>query len=145
MVADQDFESGGEESAWDPVDNPVGTLEVGGEIARAELLNVIKGGKEAVVYCCKVKSRSGTRLLAAKAYRTQSFLHGFRNDNLYQDGRWTAKTRPERAFVKKTGFGRALQFATWIGIEDGALVPGYPVDRVLEDSRDRGVVLGGRI
>jgi RIO kinase 1 len=110
-----------EEKGWDPENNPVGTLVINHEICRAELLNVIKGGKEAVVYCCEVRSRSGTRLMAAKAYRTQSFLHGFRNDNLYQDGRWTDKTRPERAFVKKTGFGRALQFATWIGTEYGAL------------------------
>jgi RIO kinase 1 len=86
-----------------------------------DVTRIVKGGKEANVYCCLANPASGIDLIAAKLYRPR-ILRNLRNDALYKEGRTlldhegkTVKgTREARAMVKKTRFGQHLGFMTWI-------------------------------
>lgn len=84
----------------------------------SEILHVIEGGKEGIVYCCRGGPLAGTELVAAKVYHP---LHRrtFRNDAAYQDNRLRGpKVRREKlAMSKKTGYGRRVQYETWFGAE----------------------------
>jgi RIO kinase 1 len=51
-----------------------------------DVLQRVKGGKEANVYCCKGSPNSGMELLAAKVYRPR-MLRNLRNDARYRQGR----------------------------------------------------------
>lgn len=81
---------------------------------------VVKSGKEATVYCCQAHPALGTPWLAAKVFRARE-RRNFKNDAVYQQGRTTRDTRLDRAIRNKTGKGREVQFATWIGHEYGTL------------------------
>jgi len=85
-----------------------------------DVLNIIKSGKEATVYCCEAHPRTGADLLGAEVYRPPQF-RGFRNDSLYQEGRVILDRRARRAFKSKTRMGRAVQFALWSAHEFDAL------------------------
>ena len=102
----------------------------------SEVLHVIEGGKEGIVYCCRGGPLAGADLVAAKVYHP---LHrrSFRNDAAYQDDRLRGPaTRRERlAMSKKTKYGRSVQYGTWLSSEfetlsmlhrAGADVP-YPI------------------
>src|SRR5215207_9293034 len=88
--------------------SPAATLEsffADGLITR--VLYTVKSGKEATVYCCEAVDGVGERLLAAKVYRPREHRN-FRNDAVYQAGRAHGKHREQRAFEKKTRFGREV-------------------------------------
>ncbi len=91
-----------------------------------DILAVVKGGKEASVYCCEATPQLGVDLLAAKVYRPRMF-RSLSNDKMYRDGRdiLTAdgkaikKTdhRIMRAVGKKTAFGAAVAQVSWLMFE----------------------------
>jgi RIO kinase 1 len=91
-----------------------------------DVTRIVKGGKEANVYCCRAASDSGRELIAAKLYRPRMLRH-LRNDALYKEGRVTLDAegaeirngRAVRALRKKTRFGRQLDLMSWIGHEYG--------------------------
>jgi RIO kinase 1 len=78
-----------------------------------DVLNIVKSGKEATVYCCRAHPSTGTKLLAAKVYRSREFRN-FKNDAVYQEGRVILDKRLRRAVKKKTQTGREVQFASWV-------------------------------
>jgi len=107
-----------------------------------DVLYLVKGGKEANVYCCQAgPARGGEALLAAKVYRPRQFRN-LRNDRLYREGRpiLTAEGRAAkasdqrliRALGKKSDFGVQVQHTSWLMYEfttlerlhrEGAAVP----------------------
>lgn len=86
-----------------------------------DVTRIVKGGKEANVYCCVANPTSGMELIAAKLYRPRMLRH-LRNDALYKEGRIvldhegkTVKgSREARAMANKSHFGQHLGFMTWI-------------------------------
>jgi RIO kinase 1 len=81
----------------------------------SEVLYQVKGGKEAVVYCCRGGVLLPGRLVAAKVYRSIT-KRRFRNDAVYQTGRmqFAHDSRERRALQSGTSFGRKAQYALWI-------------------------------
>lgn len=86
-----------------------------------DVTRIVKGGKEANVYCCPAGPTTGVELIAAKLYRPRTLRH-LRNDALYKEGRLLldgdgkeAKgDREARAIRKKTRFGQRLDILNWI-------------------------------
>jgi RIO kinase 1 len=88
-----------------------------------DVLALIKGGKEATVYCCEAHPATGLGLLAAKVYRPRMFRN-LRNDAMYRQGRevLTAAGRPAgkeagriaRAIRNKTTFGLEAAHTSWL-------------------------------
>jgi RIO kinase 1 len=86
-----------------------------------DVTRIVKGGKEANVYCCTAGPTTGMALIAAKLYRPRMLRH-LRNDALYKEGRLLldgdgkeAKgDREARAIRKKTRFGQRLDILNWI-------------------------------
>ncbi len=104
-----------------------------------DLTRLVKGGKEANVFCCTATPDTGVDLIAAKLYRPRTLRH-LRNDAMYREGRLILDSdgkeakgdREARAMRKKTKFGKHLGFMSWIlheyGVQrqlydDGADVP----------------------
>jgi RIO kinase 1 len=87
-----------------------------------EVLHVVKSGKEATVYCCRAHPHTGEKLITAKVYRDRR-NRGFKNDAVYQEGRFIGSTRVVRALEKKTRFGRECQFEFWKSYEFETLRP----------------------
>lgn len=89
-----------------------------------DVTRIVKGGKEANVYCCTGHPRTGEPLIAAKLYRPR-MLRNLKNDAIYKAGRQLRddqgddlRGRRERvALRKKTNFGKKLDFDQWIGTE----------------------------
>ncbi|RPI27935.1 MAG: hypothetical protein EHM70_17270 [Chloroflexota bacterium] len=87
----------------------------------SDVLHVVRGGKEANVYCCKGHPAIGLDLLAAKIYRPR-LLRNLKNDSLYKEGRVLlgddGKTmrdqRSQRAVAKKTRIGGEMSITSWI-------------------------------
>lgn len=82
----------------------------------ADVLHVVKSGKEATVLCCAAGPSAGAELLAAKVYRSRQH-RSFRNDAVYQEGRVITESRARRAFKNKSRKGREVQSAGWIHAE----------------------------
>lgn len=90
----------------------------------SDVTRIVKGGKEANVYCCTGHANIGEPLIAAKLYRPR-MLRNLKNDALYKVGRQLRDDqgddlsgRRERvALKKKTNFGKKLDFSQWIGTE----------------------------
>lgn len=90
----------------------------------SDVLHLVKGGKEATVYCCEPGSAAGRNLIAAKIYRPRMFRN-LRNDAVYRSGRAVLDmegkavrgTREQRAMTKGTGFGQQLRHTAWLGNE----------------------------
>lgn len=78
-----------------------------------DVLNIVKSGKEATVYCCRAHPSTGTEFLAAKLYRPRQF-RSFKNDAVYREGRVILDERLRRAVKKKTQTGREVQFTSWV-------------------------------
>lgn len=86
-----------------------------------DVTRIVKGGKEANVYCCLANPATGVDLVAAKLYRPRMLRH-LRNDALYKEGRIVLDSdgkevrgsREARAMAKKSRFGQHLGFMTWI-------------------------------
>jgi RIO kinase 1 len=95
-----------------------------------DVLALVKGGKEASVYCCAAHPATGAELLAAKVYRPRMFRN-LRNDKMYRQGRevLTAQGRPAgkqagtyaRAIRNKTAFGLQAAHTSWLMHEFTAL------------------------
>jgi len=92
----------------------------------ADVLQLVKGGKEANVYCCRANPKTGLELIAAKLYRPRVLRH-LKNNALYKEGRMLRDVdgklihgaRESRAMQKKTRFGKELDLSNWIGHEFG--------------------------
>ncbi len=76
----------------------------------------VKSGKEATVYCCHGEPKSGAALVAAKVYLARQ-ARNFKNDAVYQEGRYVADRRQRRAMERKTATGRETQSALWLDHE----------------------------
>jgi RIO kinase 1 len=85
---------------------------------------LVKGGKEANVYCCTAGIGVGADLLACKVYRPRKF-RTIRNDAIYRQGRKVLdnngvevlEARELKALAKKTGFGVNIQHTSWLAHE----------------------------
>jgi RIO kinase 1 len=86
----------------------------------AEVVTVLKSGKEATVYCCRSGQRLGNRLLAVKVYRPLEHRH-FRNDSAYRQGRVILSGRVRRAVNARSEFGKQAAFGMWYSMEAGYL------------------------
>lgn len=90
----------------------------------SDVTRLVKGGKEANVYCCEATPATGAALLAAKLYRPRMLRH-LKNDAVYKAGRQLTdakgreiKGRREKlALRKKTNFGKRVDIMWWIGNE----------------------------
>ncbi len=93
----------------------------------SDVLGMVKGGKEANVYCCQAHPNFGAGLAAAKVYRPR-MLRQLKNDAIYKEGRPVLGEdgkslhplrdhRALRALNKKTRFGAELSITSWIEYE----------------------------
>ena len=85
------------------------------------VLFAIKSGKEATVYCAEAHAGRPERYYALKHYRPLAH-RAFRNDAVYQEGRFGRETRDVRAMRTKTRKGRIFQFGSWIDHEYAMLL-----------------------
>ena len=91
-----------------------------------DVLNLVKGGKEASVYLCKAvpNGPAGHDYLAAKVYRPRQFRN-LRKDHLYREGRGDLDIEGRtvlnhgmlHAMQKRTTKGQELLHTSWIGHE----------------------------
>lgn len=127
-IADADALEGGFKTTYQPSRYEEGYLldALHGFYAQAmiaDVLAVVKGGKEATVYCCAAHDSMDTPLVAAKVYRPRMFRQ-LRNDKLYREGReiLTGEGRPIkatdqriiRALGKKSAFGVEVEQTSWL-------------------------------
>lgn len=93
-----------------------------------DVLQVVKGGKEASVYMCKGNATTGKPLLAAKVYRPRMF-RALRNDAMYREGREMLdedglvirREGPLKAIRNRTNLGDRLIHQSWIMHEVSAM------------------------
>lgn len=85
-----------------------------------QVLQVVKGGKEATVYLCQAGQSTGLDLLVAKVYRPRDHRN-FRKDAVYKAGRVIKDTRARRAMERKTRFGREADEGWWVSREHEVL------------------------
>jgi RIO kinase 1 len=90
------------------------------------VLQRVKGGKEANVYCCAAHPKTGLDLIAAKVYRPRQFRN-LKNDSQYRQGRpmlagdgsvisqrdW----RAQKAIAAKSAFGLSAIQTSWVEYE----------------------------
>jgi RIO kinase 1 len=84
-----------------------------------DVVNEVKSGKEATVYCCRAHPSTGRELVAAKVYEIDTAAH-YRMSKLYADGRFRVykpDSRQERAIKSGKHRGREMVFADWVGQE----------------------------
>lgn len=96
----------------------------------SDILSLVKGGKEASVYCCAAHPSMPMDRVAAKVYRPRRF-RGLTKDQVYREGRQVLTTdgdilhenkdREARAIGKKTAFGIQLSQGSWLMHEYRAL------------------------
>lgn len=94
----------------------------------ADVLRVVKAGKEATVYCCRAHANAGVPLLAAKIYRPRMFRN-LKNDAQYRvgtdmvnpEGVSNMKGREKRAVNKRTKVGLNILHGSWLGNEVGVM------------------------
>ena len=94
----------------------------------AEVMEIVRGGKEATVFRCRAgsSSRNGQKFYAAKVYRAAE-RRSFRNDAAYQDGRVITNGRVRRAVANRSEFGCKVQQHLCIAAE-------YETQRLLYDA-----------
>jgi RIO kinase 1 len=118
-----DIQIGEEEQDDEGSNNPTGLSALTEFYERGlitEVINPVKSGKEATVYCCRAHPSTGHDLLAAKIYRKHE-ARGFKNDAVYWAGVSVGKRREQLAFQKKTRIGRMVQSGRWTGREHETL------------------------
>ena len=89
----------------------------------ADVLHMVKSGKEATVYCCAADPATGLEYLAAKVYRPRMF-RGLKNDAVYRqsraqldaDGHEVRNDRRWKAH-QRSGRGQSERVASWITYE----------------------------
>ncbi|HEY7116779.1 MAG TPA: RIO1 family regulatory kinase/ATPase [Tepidisphaeraceae bacterium] len=87
----------------------------------SQVLEVVRGGKEATVFRCRAAHRAAARdpageFYAAKVYRP-STRRSFRNDAVYRDGRVITNARVRRALANHSDFGRTVAQHLWTAAE----------------------------
>lgn len=82
----------------------------------SDVVQVLSSGKEGTVYCCRGGVRTDRELVAVKVYRPREH-RTFRNDAVYQQGRWIPDKRLRKAVASKSGVGRQVQASGWVGHE----------------------------
>jgi RIO kinase 1 len=87
-----------------------------------EVLQLLKSGKEATVYCCRGGPRVRGQLLAVNVCRPMEHRQ-FRNDAVYRQGRVITSGRVRRAVDNGSEFGKKGAFGMWVGTEWGHLSP----------------------
>jgi RIO kinase 1 len=93
-----------------------------------DVLQLVRGGKEASVYLCAANPTTGLDYLAAKVYRPRRFRN-LRNDHLYREGRERLDEDgnpiidggKHHAMNKRTAYGLQLSHTSWIEHEVRAL------------------------
>ncbi|MBN1967225.1 MAG: hypothetical protein JW910_21410, partial [Anaerolineae bacterium] len=90
-VADAEGLESGFETTYQPSQYELGWLmqslkSLVDQTLIADVLMLVRGGKEASVYCCAADESTGQTLLAAKVYRPRMFRQ-LRNDAIYRRGR----------------------------------------------------------
>lgn len=93
----------------------------------SDVTRLVKGGKEANVYCCDAHPATGLERIAAKLYRPRA-LRNLKNDAIYkagrqlrgEDGKQMKGRRVKLALRKKTRFGKRVDIMWWIGNEYGS-------------------------
>lgn len=86
-----------------------------------DVLRVVKGGKEATVYCCRAHPGTGLDLIAAKVYRPKMF-RTFKNDADYKwgrpmlggDGKALRDRRLLKAVMQGSRTGEAASHTSWL-------------------------------
>lgn len=86
-----------------------------------DVVQIIKGGKEASVYLCRANPSAGTELMAGKVYRPRS-LRNLRKDHIYREGRSRLDAdgleiideRQHRAINRRTAYGQELMHTSLI-------------------------------
>ncbi|MCB9134018.1 MAG: hypothetical protein H6636_01230 [Anaerolineales bacterium] len=86
-----------------------------------DVLQIVKGGKEASVYQCKGNATTGADFVAAKVYRPRMF-RALRNDSMYKEGRGLldedgllVKDHGKlKAVHKGSAFGKEVTHTSWI-------------------------------
>jgi RIO kinase 1 len=81
-----------------------------------DVLALVKGGKEASVYCCEAHPATGLDLLAAKVYRPRMFRN-LRNDKMYREGREVLIAEGRVAGKQAGTIARAIRNKTPFGLE----------------------------
>jgi RIO kinase 1 len=89
-----------------------------------DVLRLVKGGKEANVYCCRAHPSMGVDLLAAKLYRPRMFRN-LRNDIQYRQGRAVLNERGHavrdvrslHAIERGTALGKEIVHPSWLSHE----------------------------
>jgi RIO kinase 1 len=82
-----------------------------------DILGVVKPGKEATVYCCRMGPDSEFPLAAAKVYRPRMFRN-LKNDARYRRNRHNRPDlRRDRAMHVKSQMGRDFGVSAWISYE----------------------------
>ena len=89
-----------------------------------DVLQRVKGGKEASVYLCRSGPAIEASLVAAKVYRPRS-LRNLKNDGQYRvgrtdldaDGNAIVKDGDLHAMQKRTAYGEELRHQSWIAYE----------------------------
>ena len=82
-----------------------------------EILHVIKRGKEAGAYLCRVhEARVGASLAVAKVYHERE-RRNFANDGVYHEGRVILNGQVRRAVAARTSLGLQAQAAMWVDHE----------------------------
>jgi len=89
-----------------------------------DVLQRLKGGKEASVYLCRSGPAIEAPLVAAKVYRPRS-LRNLKNDGQYRvgrtdldaEGRAIVKDGDVHAMQKRTAYGEELRHQSWIAYE----------------------------
>jgi RIO kinase 1 len=85
-----------------------------GEIS--QVLEFVKGGKEATVFRCRAGEAAAETFYAAKVYRPPKYRY-FRDDAAYQNGRVILDARARRAVKKRTSFGAEAHQGLWVAAE----------------------------
>ena len=105
----------------------------------ADVVRIVKSGKEASVHLCRGnRSTTGEDLVALKLYHPLD-RRDFRDESIYRDGEWIEERRIRAALEKKTRFGRQVQGGL-VGeprVGDAASALGGGVARPATDRVDR--------
>lgn len=90
----------------------------------SDVLQRVKGGKEASVYLCRAGSPIEADFVAAKVYRPRS-MRNLKNDHIYREGRGNLDEQGrlivndgmQHAMTKRTEYGKKLLHQSWIAYE----------------------------
>ncbi len=81
-----------------------------------EVLETVRGGKEATVYRCRAAHSNGAPFYAAKIYRPTE-RRSFRSKGAYESGRVITSGRIRRAVANGSEFGRKVEQHLWVAAE----------------------------